>query len=232
MYNILIVDDEVEIVDLIEIYMNYESYKVYKAYDGEQALNILHKEKIHLVVLDIMMPKLDGLETLKYIRKDLNLPVILLSAKSENMDKIIGLGTGADDYVTKPFNPMELIARVKAQLRRYMMLKGNAGGDKKKDIISVKDLTIDKASHTVTKNGEVINLTPTEYKLLVLMAENAGMVFSSEDLFFAVWKQKYYESNNTVMVHMWRLREKVEDNAKKPTIIKTVWGVGYKIEKE
>lgn len=230
-YNILVIDDEVEITGLIEIYLVNEGYKVYKAKTGKEGLNILESEDIHLVILDIMMPEMDGIEVCRRIREKLNIPIIMLSAKSQDMDKILGLGIGADDYVTKPFNPMELIARIKSQIRRCMFLSNVNNIKENKSIISIKGLVINKDSHKVIKYDNEVNLTPTEYEILLLLASNSGKVFSSEDIFKNIWKEKYFESNNTVMTHVWRLREKIEEDPKEPKILETVWGVGYKIEK-
>lgn len=229
-YNILIIDDSVEIIELIEIYLANEGYHVYKALSGIDGLKILEEQRIHLVVLDIMMPDMDGLEICKNIRQKMNLPIIILSSKSQDIDKILGLGIGADDYMVKPFNPMELIARIKSQLRRYFYFNTKNARAIDEDIISIKGLVINKKNHMVTIYDKVINLTPTEFDILFLLAGNPNTVFSTEEIFEKVWKQKYYESNNTVMVHIWRLREKVEENPKEPKLIETVWGVGYKIE--
>lgn len=229
-YNVLIIDDTVEIIDLIEIYLENEGYRVYKALSGVEGLNILENEIIHLVVLDIMMPDMDGLETCRRIRQKLHIPVIMLSAKSEDMDKILGLGIGADDYMTKPFNPMELLARIKSQIRRSQYFNNPITHIEDENLITLRDITINKRNHTVKKYDKEISLTPTEYKILLLLADHAGNVFSTEEIFEKVWKEKYYEANNTVMVHIWRLREKMEDNPKDPKLIETVWGVGYKIE--
>jgi DNA-binding response OmpR family regulator len=227
---ILIIDDEREIVELIEIYLHNEGYRVCKAFNGLDALELLEHEKIQLVVLDIMLPGIDGLETCRRIRQSMNIPIIMLSARSQDMDKILGLGTGADDYMVKPFNPMELVARIKSQLRRYLYFNETNHAKPDHNIIRIKELTINKKNHQVTVNDKEINLTPTEFGILLLLAENAGSVFSAEEIFTRVWKEKYYEANNTVMVHIWRLREKIEENPKTPQIIETVWGVGYKIE--
>jgi DNA-binding response OmpR family regulator len=230
MYQILIIDDEKEIVDLIEIYLKNEGYQVYKAYQGEAGIEILKNNTIHLVVLDIMMPKIDGLEVCRRIRAFSNIPVIMLSAKSRDMDKILGLGIGADDYLSKPFNPMELIARIKSQLRRCYQIGNSVQAAANDTTIEICGLTINKKSHSVSLKGSPIDLTPTEYEILLLLAGNPKTVFSAEDIFLKIWKEKYYDSNNTVMVHIWRLREKIEANPKEPVIIKTVWGVGYIIE--
>jgi two-component system, OmpR family, response regulator VanR len=230
MFNVLIIDDEVEIVELMEVYLVNEGYKVFKSYNGDDGLNIINQEDIHLVILDIMMPGIDGYQVCMKIRKEYNIPIIMLSAKSQDMDKIQGLSIGADDYMVKPFNPMELIARVKSQIRRYIFL--NEKSDKINDIhiIEFKDITINKRNHKASQLGKELKLTPIEYEILLLLANNLGKVFSAEEIFKEVWKEKYFEGNNTVMVHMWRLREKIEENPKEPKIIETVWGVGYKIE--
>jgi len=229
--SILIIDDSVEIVELIEIYLKNDGYKVYKALNGADGLRILEEYDIQLVVLDIMMPGMDGLEVCKIIRKKMDIPIIILSSKSQDMDKILGLGIGADDYMVKPFNPMELMARIKSQLRRYLYLNSQRGQKADDDLISIKGLTINKKNHKVTIYGREVNLTPTEFAILYMLASNPGTVFSAEEIFERVWKEKYYEANNTVMVHIWRLREKVEENPREPKLIETVWGVGYKIEK-
>jgi two-component system response regulator VanR len=230
MFNVLIVDDEVEIIELMEVYLLNDGYKVFKAANGVDALNIINEEKIHLVILDIMMPGIDGLQVCMKIRKDYNIPIIMVSAKGQEMDKIQGLSIGADDYMVKPFSPIELLARVKAQIRRYVYLNENHKTIDNKDIIEIKDITINKRNHKVHLFGAELKLTPTEYEILVLLASNSGKVFSAEDIFKEIWKEKYFEGNNTVMVHIWRLREKLEYNPKEPKILETVWGVGYKIE--
>ncbi|WPC43662.1 response regulator transcription factor [Clostridium sp. JS66] len=230
MFNILIIDDEAEIVELMEIYLVNEGYKVFKAYNGAGGVNIINEEDIHLVILDIMMPGMDGYQVCMKIRKDYNIPIIMLSAKSQDMDKIQGLSIGADDYMVKPFNPMELIARVKSQIRRYIFLNEKSNRTNDVDIIEFKDVTINKKNHRVCKLGKELKLTPIEYEILLLLVNNLGKVFSAEEIFKEVWKEKYFEGNNTVMVHMWRLREKIEENPKEPKLIETVWGVGYKIE--
>ncbi|MBP2018599.1 DNA-binding response OmpR family regulator [Symbiobacterium terraclitae] len=225
---ILVVDDEQAIADLIEIHLLSEGYRVRKADNGADALRIVAEEQPDLVILDIMMPGMDGLEVCRAIRRERNVPILMLSAKSEDVDKILGLKTGADDYLTKPFNPLELMARVKAQLRRYLAL--NPASARRPDVIAVGGLQIDRESRTVTKDGREVALTPTEYDILLLLASNPGRVFSSEEIFERVWKERYFQANNTVMVHIRRLREKVEDDPSHPTLIRTVWGVGYKIE--
>ena len=191
---------------------------------------MLQKHDTSLAVLDIMMPGIDGIETCIKIRKTRNIPIIMLSAKSQDMDKILGLGSGADDYMIKPFNPMELIARIKSQLRRYLYLNSGNETGRDENKIRIKEIEIDRDSHKVYKYDSEISLTPTEFDILLLLAGNPGKVFSAEKIFEKVWKEKYMESNNTVMVHMWRLREKIEENPKEPKVIETVWGVGYKIE--
>ncbi len=230
-YNILVVDDEPEIIELIEIYLKNEGYTVYKAVNGQDCIALLQAASIHLVILDIMMPGMDGLEVCRQIRETCNVPIIMLSAKSQDMDNVMGLTIGADDYITKPFNPIELTARVLSQLRRYFLLNQPIAGEQNPDVIAVKDIVIHKGNHSITRNGREVNLTPKEYEILLLLASNAGKVFGSEEIFLRVWQEKYYNSNNTVMVHMWRLREKIEDDPKNPRLIETVWGVGYKIEK-
>lgn len=227
-FNILVVDDEKEICNAIEIYLKREGYNVYKAYDGIEALEVLGENNIHLILLDVMMPKLDGIKTCLKIREDQNIPIIILSAKSENVDKIIGLNSGADDYITKPFNHLELLARVKSQLRRYEKPL-NVENINVKDKIIIKDLEIDTTKKTTTLRGEEIKLTATEYGILVLLASNPGKVFSIKEIYENVWKAPFYHSENTVTVHIRRMREKIEVNAKNPEYIKVVWGVGYKI---
>lgn len=227
--NILIVDDEVEIADLIELYLKNESYNVFKFYNGTDALKCIETEKLDLAVLDIMLPDIDGLSICRTIReKRQNYPVILLTAKVEDVDKITGLVIGADDYITKPFNPLEVVARVKAQLRRYKKYNDPGAGDRTFDF---EGLYIDKDSHECTLNGKPLSLTPIEFEILWLLCENQGKVVSSEALFEQIWGEKYLDCNNTVMVHIRRLREKMKEPPRNPKFIKTVWGVGYKIEK-
>lgn len=227
---ILIVDDEKEIRDLIGIYLENEGFKVIKAYNGLEALEILETEEVDLIILDIMMPKMDGIKACLKIREDKNMPIIMLSAKSEDMDKILGLTSGADDYLTKPFNPLELIARIKSQIRRYTKLN-NIKKVKHEEIIEIDDLVINTNSHEVRIGNKLINLTKREFEILELLANNRGMVFSTEKIYENVWQEQFYESDNTVMVHIRKIREKIEENNRKPKYIKTVWGVGYKIEK-
>jgi len=227
MQKILIVDDEKEIRDLIEIYLKSEGYETLKAADGEEALNILNREDPDLIILDIMMPKMNGIDACLKIREERQMPIIMLSAKSEDVDKILGLNMGADDYLTKPFNPLELVARVKSQLRRYDKPL-NIGGD---GIIKVRDLVIDEVAKKVIVRGVDVKATATEYKILHLLASNLGKTFSIKEIYEKVWEENFYKSENTVTVHIRRIREKIEINTKEPEYIKVVWGIGYKIEK-
>jgi DNA-binding response OmpR family regulator len=227
--NILVVDDEKEIRNLLEINLRNEGYSVFKASCGEDALDILDKEEIHLILLDIMMPGIDGLEVCRRVREKYNIPILMLSAKAEDMDKIQGIMTGADDYVCKPFNQLELIVRVKALLRRAYFL--NAKMQVSEDLIRIEAMVIDKRQHKVTVDNKEVDLTAREFEILYLLAMNRGRVFSAEEIFERVWKERYYQSNNTVMVHMSRLRDKIEHHMEGNKIIHTVWGVGYKIEK-
>ncbi|GEP66292.1 DNA-binding response regulator [Clostridium beijerinckii] len=229
MNNILVVDDEKEIRNLLEINLRNEGYNVFKASCGEEALDILEKEEIHLIVLDIMMPHMDGLEVCRRVREKYNIPILMLSAKSEDMDKIQGIMTGADDYVCKPFNQLELIVRVKALMRRSYFL--NLKMQVSEDIIRIESMVIDKSKHKVTIDDKEVDLTAREFEILYLLATNRGRVFSAEEIFEKVWKERYYQSNNTVMVHMSRLRDKIEHHMEGNKIIHTIWGVGYKIEK-
>ena len=227
-YTILVVDDEVEITNAIEIYLSSEGYNILKAYDGIEALNVLKNNKVDLVILDVMMPKLDGVRTIKKLRETMEIPVIMLSAKSEDTDKIIGLNMGADDYLTRPFNPLELIARVKSQLRRY--LKYSSRVEEKRDVIlrtGGLELNLDKKEFTL--DGEILKVTPIEFKILKLLMENKGRVFSIEEIYERVWNEPAYNTD-TVTVHVRRIREKIEINPKEPRYLKVVWGIGYKIE--
>ncbi len=227
-YNILVVDDEDEIRDAIEIYLRNEGMKVFKAKDGIEALMILEEQEIHLIIMDVMMPRMDGIKATFKIRESKNIPIIMLSAKSEDTDKILGLNIGADDYITKPFNPVELVARVKSQLRRYI----NFGVYKQRtDEISVRGLVLNKATKTVTVDGEEVKVTPIEFGILELLMENLGRVFSIEEIYERVWKEPSYNADNTVSVHIRRIREKIEINPRDPRYLKVVWGIGYKIEK-
>lgn len=222
------VDDDEEIRDAIEIYLKNEGLNVFSAKDGIDALEVLDKEDIHLILLDIMMPRMDGIRATYKIRMQRNIPIILLSAKSEDTDKILGLNIGADDYITKPFNPVELIARVKSQLRRYINLGNYVTNE---DEIIVRGLSLNKSAKMVTLDGRIIKLTPLEYRVLELLMENSGRVFSIEEIYEKAWKEPYYNSDNTVSVHIRRIREKIEINPKEPKYLKVVWGIGYKIEK-
>ena len=238
MYKILVVDDDKEIVKAIEIYLGKENYKIIKAYDGEQALEEIKKNEIQLVILDIMMPNKDGIETLEEIRKDKNIPVIMLSAKSEDIDKINGLNVGADDYVTKPFNPVELIARVNALIRRYNKFGGeNNGNDsniassqKEENIIMNGELIINDDLKQVIVDGKEVKLTPTEYNILKFLTKNKGKVFSIEEIYTNVWDGECYAAENVIAVHIRHIREKIEINPKEPKYLTGIWGVGYKIE--
>ncbi len=227
MYNILAVDDDKEIVKAIEIYLGKENYKIYKAYDGEQALEQIKQNQIHLVILDIMMPNKDGLETLEEIRKNKNIPVIMLSAKSEDIDKINGLNIGADDYITKPFNPAELIARVNAIIRRCSR---NNISSEKESLIKTGDLTIDDELKKVVVDGKEVKLTPTEYNILKFLTQNKGKVYSIEEIYSNVWDGECYAAENVIAVHIRHIREKIEINPKEPRYLKVIWGVGYKVE--
>ncbi len=227
--NILVVDDEKEIRDLLEINLRNEGYSVFKASCGEEALEILDREEINLIVLDIMMPGMDGLEACTRVREKYNIPILMLSAKAEDMDKIQGIMTGADDYVCKPFNNLELTVRIRALFRRTYFL--NTKMQVSDDIIRIESMVIDKRKHKVTVDGNEVALTAREFEILYILATNRGRVFSAEEIFKKVWKEKYYQSNNTVMVHMSRIREKIEQHMEGNKIIHTVWGVGYKIEK-
>ncbi|MGI6747842.1 MAG: response regulator transcription factor [Anaerovoracaceae bacterium] len=226
--NILICDDDKEIVDAIEIYLKNEGYDIYKAYDGVEALDIVRREDINLIIMDIMMPKLDGMRATMKIREEKNIPIIMLSAKSEDYDKITGLNVGADDYVTKPFNPLELIARVRSQLRRYVSL---GSMEKKTGVYKSGGLVVDDEAKTVTVDGEQVPVTPIEFGILKLLTENAGKVFSMSKIYEAVWNEPSFNPENTVAVHVRRIREKIEIDPKDPRYLKVVWGIGYKIEK-
>lgn len=229
--NILVVDDDKEIADLVEIHLVSDGYRVFKAYDAKEGLRLLGEQMIDLAVLDIMMPGIDGITMCKMIREHNTIPIIMLSAKSTDLDKIIGLGAGADDYVIKPFNPLELTARVKSQLRRYTTLNPNSSNQLAPKEIHLENLVINKENHHVVAYEKEVKLTPIEFDILYLLASNIGKVFSTEEIFEKVWNEKMYEANNTVMVHIRRLREKIELDSRNAKIIKTVWGVGYKIER-
>lgn len=227
---ILIVDDDREIVTAITKNLEAEGYMIFQAYDGIQALDILLQEKIHLVLLDIMMPNMDGLSATMKIREKYNIPIILLSAKSEDSDKVIGLTMGADDYITKPFSPPELAARIKSQLRRYMKLGDYSGGHDGEQLV-LGGLVLDLKSKQLYVDGDPVKLTATEYKILKLLMKYPGRVFSAEEIYERVWEEEAYSVENTVMVHIRRIREKIEINPREPRYLKVVWGIGYKMEK-
>jgi DNA-binding response OmpR family regulator len=226
--NILVCDDDTSIVEAICIYLENEGYSIFKAYNGEEALDVIENQEIHLIIMDIMMPKLDGIRATMKIRENNKVPVIMLSAKSEDSDKILGLNLGADDYITKPFNPLELIARVKSQLRRYTTF---GSIEAKSNVYRSGGLVIDDESKTITVDGEVVHLTPVQYKIVKLLTENAGRVFSIEEIYERVWNEAAFNPENTVTVHIRKIREKIEINPKEPKYLKVVWGVGYKVEK-
>ena len=229
--SILVVDDEKEIAELIEIHLLSQDYQVKKASNGREALKLLENEHFDLVLLDVMMPKMDGKETLKEIRNKFNLPVIMVTAKTTEMDKIEGLTLGADDYVTKPIKPLELLARVKAQLRRFTVLNPNNANQEDPEEITVRNLYLNRTTHTVIVDNDSIKLTKIEFDILYLLARNTGKVYSTEDIYENVWKEKSFDANNNVMVHIRRLRSKLKEEEREDKIITTVWGVGYKIEK-
>lgn len=229
MNTVLVVDDDREIVESTSIFLKAEGYVVLKAYTGLKALDIVMNEEVRLILLDIMMPELDGIKTLMKIRESKNIPVILISAKSEDSDKILGLNIGADDYITKPFNPSELVARVKSQLRRYTQL---GAMEVKKSRIEIGSLMLDTDSKTVYVDGDEVRLTPIEYKILCLLCKNPNRVFSSDEIYSRVWNEETAVSDNTIAVHIRHIREKIEINPKEPRYLKVVWGIGYKIEKQ
>ena len=230
MFKILVCDDDKEIVEAIEIYLTQEGYEVLKAYDGEEAIQTLKKEHVDLLIMDVMMPRLDGIRATLKILEENSLPIIILSAKSEDADKILGLNIGADDYVTKPFNPLELVARAKSQLRRYTQL-GSTVQDEKKEVYEVGGLSINDELKEVTVDGESVRLTPIEYNILLLLVKNQGKVFSIDQIYENIWNEEAIGADNTVAVHIRHIREKIEINPKEPRYLKVVWGVGYKIEK-
>ena len=230
MYNILVCDDDKEIVEAIEIYLSQEGYHILKAYDGMQALKLLETEDVHLLILDVMMPRLDGIHATLKIREKHSIPIIILSAKSEDVDKILGLNVGADDYVTKPFNPLELVARAKSQLRRYTQLGGTAK-EESETIYETGGLRMNDVLKEVTVDGEPVKLTPIEYNILKLLMRNQGRVFSIGQIYESIWNEEAIGADNTVAVHIRHIREKIEINPKDPRYLKVVWGVGYKIEK-
>ncbi|MBQ6966885.1 MAG: response regulator transcription factor [Lachnospiraceae bacterium] len=228
--NILVCDDDREIVEAVDIYLTQEGFNVLKAYDGAEALEIIKKEDVKLLIIDVMMPKMDGIHAVLELRKESSIPVIMLSAKTEDTDKILGLNVGADDYLPKPFNPLELVARVKSQLRRYTRLGTIAEDDT--DVYSVGGLSINDSDKTVTVDGENVKLTPIEYNILLLLVRNAGKVFSIDQIYESIWNEEAIGADNTVAVHIRHIREKIEINPKDPKYLKVVWGVGYKVEKQ
>ncbi len=228
MYNILICDDEKDIVNALDIYLRSEGYNTFLSYNGKEAVEKVKSEDIHLVLMDIMMPVMDGINAMVKIREISNIPVILLTAKGEDTDKVLGLNVGADDYVTKPFNPVEVMARVKSQLRRFMTLGGNA---KQEKTVCIGGIELDDSSKTVTVDGEGVSLTPTEYDILHLLMLNPDKVFSPRDIYLKVWKEDPYGTESTVAVHIRHLREKIEINPAEPRYLKVVWGQGYKFER-
>ena len=230
MQTILVCDDDKEIVEAIEIYLSQEGYHILKAYDGMEAIKILESEEVNLLILDVMMPRLDGIRTTLKIREKNSIPIIILSAKSEDADKILGLNVGADDYVTKPFSPLELVARVKSQLRRYTQLGGTVQKDEDK-VYEVGGLRMNDDLKEVTVDGEPVKLTPIEYNILRLLMKNQGRVFSINQIYESIWNEEAIGADNTVAVHIRHIREKIEINPKDPRYLKVVWGVGYKIEK-
>ena len=230
MYNILVVDDDKEIVESIQIYLKNEGFNIYKAYNGLEALEILMEEEIHLILMDIMMPKLDGIKATIKIREEKNIPIILVSAKSEDTDKIIGLNIGADDYITKPFNLLELIARVKSNLRRYVTLGNYNKETIDKDILKSGGLELNTSTKEVKVDGELVKITPIEFKILKLLLANKGRVFSIDEIYEKVWNEESFNVENTVAVHIRRIREKIEINPAEPKHIKVIWGQGYKCE--
>ena len=228
MYNILICDDERDIVNALKIYLNDANYTLFEAFNGKEALKIVQEQEIHLVLLDIMMPEMDGMEAMVKIREKSNVPIILLTAKSEDSDKILGLTVGADDYITKPFNPVEVSARVKSQLRRYMQL---GAGNRQPEVMRCGAIEMDDSAKKVTLDGEEVSLTPTEYDILKLLMQHPGQVFSPKEIYCKIWNDLPYGSENTVAVHIRHLREKLEINPAEPRYLKVVWGQGYKCEK-
>lgn len=231
MQTILVCDDDREIVDAIEIYLTGEGYRVLKAYDGKEALDLMAKENVNLIIMDVMMPGLDGIHTTMQIRENSSVPIIMLSAKSEDHDKILGLNIGADDYLSKPFNPLELVARVKSQLRRYIQL-GNMDTQTDTHVHRVGGLEMNEDTREVTVDGRPVKLTPIEYSILLLLISNAGKVFSIEEIYRTIWNETPIDADNTVAVHVRHIREKIEINPREPQYLKVVWGVGYKVEKQ
>ena len=232
MQKILVCDDDKQIVEAISIYLTGEGYQVIKAFDGYDVLKILEKENVDLIILDVMMPGLDGIRTTLKIREKSSIPIIILSAKGEDTDKILGLNIGADDYITKPFNPLEMVARVKSQLRRYTQLGNMNEQSKGEAIYSCGGLVINDDTKEVSVDGELVKLTPIEYNILLLLVRNAGKVFSIDEIYTSIWNEEAIGADNTVAVHIRHIREKIEINSRKPKYLKVVWGVGYKIDKQ
>ena len=231
MQTILVCDDDRQIVEAIEIYLNGEGYRILKAYDGQEALDLLKDNEVNLMILDVMMPGLDGLRTTMKVRETSSIPIIILSAKSEDTDKILGLNIGADDYITKPFNPLELVARVKSQLRRYTQL-GNLDGSENTHVFRCGGLEINDENKEVFVDGKPVKLTPIEYNILLLLVRNAGKVFSIDEIYEKIWNEEAIDADNTVAVHIRHIREKIAINPREPRYLKVVWGVGYKVEKQ
>ena len=231
MQSILVCDDDRQIVEAIDIYLTGEGFEVIKAYDGAEALELLKTHNVNLLILDVMIPGLDGIRTTRKVRETSSIPIIILSAKSEDADKILGLNIGADDYITKPFNPLELVARVKSQLRRYTQL-GNMSSQSGSHVFKCGGLQINDDTKEVTVDGELIKLTPIEYNILLLLVKNVGKVFSIDQIYEAIWNEEAIGADNTVAVHIRHIREKIEINPREPRYLKVVWGVGYKIEKQ
>ncbi|MCC8044951.1 MAG: response regulator transcription factor [Clostridiales bacterium] len=230
MYNILVCDDEKEIVDAIEIYLTQEGFRVIKAYDGEQALAILRQQEIHLLLLDLMMPKMDGIHAIMKIREEYSIPIIILSAKTQDTDKVLGLNLGADDYIAKPFNPLELIARVKSQIRRYTNFGAASEAVASEHVYSTGTLVINDDRKEVTVDGEMVKLTRIEYNILLFLVKNKGKVFSIDQIYEEIWKEEAFGADNTVTVHIRHIREKIEIDPKNPKYLKVIWGIGYKVE--
>ena len=228
MYTILICDDDKDIVSALDIYLTSEGYRTLKAYNGREAIQAVEQNEVHLILMDVMMPELDGIRATAKLREGSNVPIILLTAKSEDADKILGLNIGADDYITKPFNPLEVMARVKSQLRRYTSL---GGADKGPGLLTVGPITMDDGAKRVTVDGEPVKLTPMEYNILLLLIRNQGKVFSINQIYESIWNEDAYGAENTVAVHIRHIREKIEINPKEPRYLKVVWGIGYKLEK-
>lgn len=229
MFNVLVCDDERDIVSALQIYLESDGYKVFKAYNGKEAIDILSENEIHLILMDIMMPIMDGITAMVKIREQSNVPVILLTAKSEDTDKILGLNVGADDYITKPFNPVEMLARVRSQIRRYTKLGGNTSVNNE-NLLTIGGISLNDASKIVTVDGETVNLTPTEYEILKLLMQNKGRVMSQKEIYESVRNELAFGAENTIAVHIRHLREKIEINPSEPRYIKVVWAHGYKFE--